>query len=90
MSTWDDVHAGAIVLGHDGLSYGVEEISHDSPYGPVIVLTRHGVRVGPAQPPPGTPITILENPAMPAEAAAFAVLAEAGLGPQLIRESYHP
>lgn len=87
MSSWDTVHAGDTVLGHDGQEYGVLDIVHGDPRGPVVTLTRFGATVGPAQPPPGTPITVLSHTDMTAEATAFAALAGAGLAPQLIRET---
>ncbi len=88
MPTWEDCHAGTIVLGHDGLEYGVVDIERGDPRGPVVTLVRFGARVGPAQPPPGTPITIVGEPDLSAEARAYAVLAEQGLDPQVIRETY--
>lgn len=88
--TWDDVHGGDVVLGHDGNTYGVASISHGHPAGPVVTLARHGAVIGPAQPPPGTPITVLERADMSAEAQAFAMFAGAGLGPELIGETFQP
>lgn len=87
MTTWEDVHAGSVVLGHDGLTYGVEHVEHGLPGGPGITLTRYGQRVS-AQPPPGTPITVVEAADTTEEARAFAALAEAGLDPQIIRETW--
>lgn len=88
MPVWEDAHAGSIVLGHDGGTYRVS--GHGPhPAGPVITMidVMTGARVGPAQPPPGTPITIIEHANMNAEAAAFAILAAAGLGPELLWET---
>lgn len=85
MTTWDDVHAGSVVLGHDGLVYGVAHVERDLPGGPGIVLVRHGQRLQ-AQPPPGTPITVVQAADVSEEARAFAVLAQAGLGPEVVRE----
>ncbi len=87
MTTWDEVHTGSVVLGHDGRTYGVAHVEHDLPGGPGIVLVRHGERVH-AQPPPGTPITVLSEADVSAEARAFAVLQEAGLGPEIVREMW--
>lgn len=86
--TWDDVHAGDVIIGHDGQAYGVEDICPDPVRGPTITLIRHGIRTGPAQPPPGTPIRIAQRAETSGEAYAFGVLAAAGLNPQVIRESY--
>lgn len=87
MTTWDEVHTGSVVLGHDGLTYGVAHIEHGLPGGPGIVLVRHGERVH-AQPPPGTPITVLAEADVSQEARAFQALADEGLGPQIIRETW--
>jgi hypothetical protein len=87
MDTWETVHAGDIVLGHDGQSYGVQTVVHGDPRGPVVTLVRHGQITGPAQPPRGTPITVLQRSDMAAEAAAFHVLEAAGFGPELLRET---
>jgi hypothetical protein len=86
VTTWEEVHAGDVVLGHDGQVWGVAAVVPGSPAGPIVTLTRHGVTTGPAQPPPGTPITILERADSAAEARAFGALSAAGLGPQLIEE----
>lgn len=86
MSTWEDVHAGAIVGGHDGLLYGVLSIDHTHASGPIVTLTRYGVVTGPAQPPPGTPIAIISQPDLTAEGYAFEVLAAGGLQPELLGE----
>lgn len=87
MDTWDDVHAGDVVLGHDGQTYGVVAV-HVAPGGPVITLFRHGAIAGPAQVPHGTPVTVLQRADTAAEARAFAVLATARLNPEVIGESY--
>lgn len=86
MTTWDQVHAGDVVIGHDGQTWGVESIA-PHPAGPVVTIVRHGQRAT-GQPPPGTPITVIESTDMTAEAHAFNVLAAAGLQPELLRESY--
>jgi hypothetical protein len=87
MDTWDGVHAGDVVLGHDGQTYGIVG-AHAAPGGPVITLFRHGVITGPAQVPHGTPVTVLQRADNAAEARAFAVLAAAGLNPEVIGESH--
>jgi len=87
VTTWDEVHTGSVVLGHDGLQYGVAHVEHGLPGGPGIVLVRHGQRLQ-AQPPPGTPITVLQAADVSEEARAFETLTAAGLGPQIIRETW--
>lgn len=90
MDTWDSVHVGDVVLGYDGARYGVLSIWHHDPRGPVVTLINGGVTVGPAQPPPGTPITVIERADLSAEARAFQALDDAGFGPVLIGEMYLP
>ena len=88
-ATWEQTHAGDIVLGHDGKAYGVADIVFGDPCGPVVTLTRFGERLV-AQPPPGTPITVIQPVDTGPEAQAFAALAAAGLAPEVIRESITP
>jgi hypothetical protein len=88
-ATWEQTHAGDIVLGHDGLAYGVADIVLGDPRGPIVTLTRFGEQLV-AQPPPGTPITVIQPVDTDLEARAFAVLADAGLAPEVIRESITP
>lgn len=90
MDTWESVHVGDVVLGHDGLTYGVAGIKHGNPAGPIITLFRYGQTIGPSQPPPGTPITVLQRADVTAEARAFAALAECGIAAELIGERYEP
>jgi hypothetical protein len=89
-TVWEDVNAGDVVLGHDRETYGVTDVQLGHPYGPIVTLYRLGLTVGPAQPPYGTPIYVVERADVSAEAAAFDVLQQAGLGPAVIRESYQP
>lgn len=88
--TWEGVHSGDVVLAHDGLAYGVVDVQLGDPRGPVVTLTRYGELVGPAQPPPGTPISVIQRADTSAEATAFAVLQQAGLDPAVIRETLTP
>jgi hypothetical protein len=88
--TWESVHTGDVVLGHDGQTYGVVDIQFDDPRGPIVLLYRHGQTVGPAQPPPGTPITVIKRADTTMEAQAFSVLQAAELTPQVIRETMQP
>lgn len=86
-ATWEQTHAGDVVLGHDGNTWGVADIVLGDPHGPIVTLTRFGETLGPAQPPPGTPIIVVSPVDTAPEAAAFAALAAAGLAPEVIRES---
>jgi hypothetical protein len=88
--TWEQVHVGDLVEGHDRLTYWVSEIILGDPRGPSVTIVRDGVATGPAQPAPGTPIFVVWRADTSAEAGAFAVLQQAGLDPAVIRESYEP
>lgn len=82
--TYEQVHAGDHVLGHDGEVWGVAEIDH-APAPLRVVLVRPGHRVQ-GWPPPGTPVAIVQQADVSAEGAAFEVLTGAGLGPQVLME----
>lgn len=84
--TWEATHAGDIVLGHDNQAWGVVELTLGDPRGPVVTLTRYGQQLV-AQPPPGTPITVISPVQTDQEARAYAALFNAGLCPEVIRES---
>lgn len=84
--TYEDVHAGDHVHGHDGAVWGVAEIDHAPPLR--VVLVRPGHRVQ-GWPPAGTPVTIVHREAdTGAEALAWQALADAGLAPQLLGERF--
>jgi hypothetical protein len=89
LTTWERVHAGDIVLGYDEQTWGVVEIRHDYPPGPVITLTPFGQSVT-GWAPLGTPVTVVSPVDTSAEAAAFAALTGAGLTVEILRESYQP
>lgn len=89
-TVWEATHAGDVVLGHDDQAWGVVDIELGDPRGPVVTLYRFGQTLGPAQPPPGTPITVVSPVDTAPEALAFATLAAAGLAPEVIRESITP
>lgn len=90
--TWEQVHVGDLVDGHDTppQQYWVSEVILGDPGGPIVTIVRDGIATGPAQPPPGTPIFVVQHADTSAEAGAFAVLQQAGLDPAVIRESYQP
>lgn len=83
MTTYEDVHTGDHVLGHDGAVWGVQEIAHAPALR--VVLVRPGHRVQ-GWPPAGTSVTIVERADTSAEMSAFAALAAAGLAPELLGE----
>lgn len=84
--TYEEVHAGDHVLGHDGEVWGVAEIDH-APAPLRVVLVRPGHRVQ-GWPPAGTPVTIVHRSDVSAELRAFEVLAAGGLAPELVGERY--
>ncbi len=82
MTTYEQLHAGDHVLGYDGDTWGVAEVIPD----PLCVtIVKPGERLV-ARPPAGTEITVLHAQDVSAEAAAWGVLAAAGLAPQVIGE----
>lgn len=84
MASYEQVHAGDTVLGHDGNVWGVESIDHGPPL--VVTLVKHGERVT-GYPPAGTEVTVIEAADVRAEQWAAQVLIDAGLGPIIVKES---
>jgi hypothetical protein len=76
VSTYGALHAGDVVLGVDGNTWGVSEIVHSPAF--YVVLCRHGsvVRGTPA---PGDSVTVVQRSDISAEYAAAGVLI-AGFG----------
>lgn len=86
MSTYEQVHTGDVVLGHDGDTWGVEQIVHDDGV-TVVTLVRHGERVT-GRPPAGTEVTVLVPADVRAEEWAVQQLIDA-FGPvELIGERW--
>lgn len=69
MDTYETVHTGDVVLGHDGQEWGVAAIG-----GGAVTLTRFGQMVT-GYPPSGTPVTVLSRADTIEEARAYAALA---------------
>lgn len=86
MATYEEVHAGATVLGHDHDTWGVESIVKDAGHIVVTLVKDEGRTRVTGYPPPGTPVTILSSPDLPDESAAWQVLADAGLDPEIVYE----
>lgn len=86
MATYEEVHAGATVLGHDNDVWSVEAIDVTPAWTAVTLVKDEGRTRVTGYPPPGTPVTILSSPDLSAEAAAWQVLAEAGLEPSIVHE----
>jgi len=85
MATYEDVHTGDHVLGHDGAVWGVVEIDHAPALR--VVLVRPGHRVQ-GWPPVGTPVTIVHHEDVTAEFRAVEALAAGGLDVELIGERW--
>jgi hypothetical protein len=85
VDTYEAVHAGDYVLGHDGAVWGVAEIDHSPALRVVLVRDWHRVE---GRPPAGTPVTILHREDVSAEFAAVEVLAAGGLDVELIGERW--
>lgn len=85
MATYEEVHAGDLVLGHDNQVWGVEtvvRVPHLS-----VTLRRHGARMT-GWPPAGTEVTIVQRADVTADYAAAAALIDGGLGPLEIVSEY--
>lgn len=79
MATYEDVHAGDIVLGHgDGELWTVAQIVHEPWLAVTLARQRRTVK---GWPPAGTEVVIVQRADTSAEFAAFGVLSAAGLGP---------
>lgn len=83
MATYEQVHTGDIVLGHDGELWGVEAIAHVPQL--AVTLVKHGQRVV-GYPPPGTGVTVITPADVSAEAQAAQMFIDAGLGVELVSE----
>ncbi len=83
MATYEQVHAGDTVLGHDGELWGVEGIDHVPQL--AVTLVKHGRRIT-GYPPPGTGVTVVTSADVGAEAAAAQVFIDAGLGVEIVSE----
>jgi hypothetical protein len=84
MATYEQVHAGDIVLGHDNALWGVEAITHAPQL--VVHLVKHGHRVT-GYPPPGTAVTVVTPADLTTEARAAQVFIDAGLDVEIVHES---
>lgn len=69
MDTYEMVHVGDVVLGHDGQEWGVAAIG-----GGAVTLTRYSQAVT-GYPPANTPVTVLSRADTIEEARAYEVLA---------------
>jgi hypothetical protein len=78
VATYEAVHAGDVVLGHDGAEWSVEAITHRPRL--EVTLARYGHRVT-GWPPEGTHVTVVRPSDTTAEVAAADALIGAGLGP---------
>jgi hypothetical protein len=85
--TYEEVHAGDHVLGHDGDIWGVAEIEHVPRI--AVTLVKPGCRVT-GYPPAGTPVTIVARSDVTAEHAAAGVLIAAGFNIDIISEQWTP
>jgi len=71
MDTYETVHAGDVVLGHDGQEWGVKSIVREPTFS--VTLTRFGQEIM-GYPLPNTPVTVLSRADTIEEARAFAAL----------------
>lgn len=85
MTTYEQVHSGAVVLGHDGALWGVEHIEREPTL--AVTLVRHGQRVT-GWPPAGIEVTVIDQPDMSAEFWAAQNLIDAFGSVELIAEHW--
>lgn len=85
MTTYEEIHVGAVVLGHDGNTWGVEHIERE----PVLAVTlyRNGFRTT-GYPPPGTEVVVISAADVSAELAAAENLIHAFGSVELIAEHW--
>lgn len=85
--TYGTLHAGDVVQGADGQSWGVEAVAPLSPAGVQVSVTlvRNGRRVR-GLPPAAMPVVVLHRSDVSAEYAAASVLLAAGLDVDLVSE----
>lgn len=76
MSSYEQVHAGDTVLGHDNDVWGVEAIDHGPPLAVTLVKDGGRTRVT-GYPPAGTPVTVVTAADVSAEGQAWSALASA-------------
>jgi hypothetical protein len=87
VSTYEEVHAGDLVLGHDREVWGVETIAHVPRLAVTLVKDEGRVRVT-GYPPAGTEVAIVQRADVSAEYAAAGTLIAAGLDVALVSERW--
>lgn len=86
MTTYEDVHAGDLVLGHDGELWGVAAIARSPQL--AVELVRHGLTLT-GYPPAGTAVTVVARSDVSAEAAAAQMFIDRGIAPiEIISERW--
>jgi hypothetical protein len=85
VTTYEDVHAGDTVLGHDNDVWGVEVIDHGPPLVVTLVKDEGRTRVT-GRPPAGTPVTVVSRSDIRPEIAAAQVLVDAGFTLEILGE----
>ena len=83
MASYEQVHAGDIVLGHDGELWGVEAIDHVPQL--AVTLVKHGQQVT-GYPPAGTPVTVVAPADLSAEFWAAQMFIDAGFDVEIVSE----
>lgn len=87
MATYEDVHAGDLVLGHDNAVWGVAEIVRTPRLAVTLVKDDGHTRVT-GYPPGGTEVAIVQRADISQEMSAAQLLIEAGVGVELIAETW--
>lgn len=87
-STWAALHAGDVIVGADGDTWGVVLTSQATIFGPfVITLYRLGREVI-GYPPADGVVTVVQRADTRAERAAWSVLSDAGIEAEIIGETW--
>lgn len=85
VSTWADVHAGYVVLGHDGYEWGV--LAVDREHDLSVTLTRYGRRIT-GHPDPSASVVITQTVDLAEQRDACQALINAGFPVHILSEQW--
>lgn len=88
MATYEDVHTGDLVLGHDNAVWGVAEIIRTPRLAVTLVRDEGRTRVT-GYPPAGTEVAIVQRADISQEMHAAQLLIDVGIGVELIAETWN-
>jgi hypothetical protein len=87
VATYEQVHAGDTVLGHDNDVWGVEAIVQGPPLAVTLVKNGGHTRVV-GYPPAGTQVIVIQPSDVSAEARAAQMFLDAALGVEIVAETW--